>query len=108
MFWLCDFAGAPGADSTPFAAAAYNCPGDDDLEHVFGADQLVEEPDSTFRIVEDCLDRWTPESLVEELRRPEWEGEPASAGGGRRPHSAGSRRDGARCASVHPRAGTRG
>ena len=32
VFWLCDFAGAPGAATTPFTNAAYDCPGDDDLE----------------------------------------------------------------------------
>src|SRR4029453_3509958 len=36
VFWLCDFAGEPGADTTPFTNAGYDCPGDDDLEHVLG------------------------------------------------------------------------
>ena len=74
VFWLCDFAGVPDADTTPFTNAAYNCPGDDDLEHVLGADQLVAALDSTFRIVEGCLDRWTLDSLAEEIRHPEWDG----------------------------------
>ncbi len=73
VFWLCDFAGEPGADTTRFTNAAYNCPGDDDLEHVLGADQLVDALDSTFGIIEGCLDRWTPEMLEEELRRPAWD-----------------------------------
>jgi len=73
VFWLCDFAGEPGADTTPFTNAAYNCPGDDDLEQVLSADQLVEALDATFRIVESCLDRWTLDMLDEELRRPEWD-----------------------------------
>ena len=73
VFWLCDFAGERGADATPFTNAAYNCPGDDDLEHVLGADQLAAALDSTFRIVEDCLDGWTLDSLAEEIRRPEWD-----------------------------------
>jgi hypothetical protein len=34
----------------------------------------VEALDSTFRIVERCLDRWTLDMLDEEIRR-EWEGE---------------------------------
>ena len=38
VFWLCDFAGEPGAETTPFTNAGYNCPGDDDLEHVLGAE----------------------------------------------------------------------
>jgi uncharacterized damage-inducible protein DinB len=73
VFWLCDFAGAPGAESTPFTNAAYDCPGDDDLEHVLSAGALVEALDASFRIVEDCLDRWTLDMLDEVLRRPEWD-----------------------------------
>src|SRR3954468_10082594 len=73
VFWLCDFAGEPGAATTPFTNAAYNCPGDDDLEHVLGPDQLAAALDSTFAIVQACLDRWTIASLDEEIRRPEWD-----------------------------------
>ena len=72
VFWLCDFAGEPGAETTPFTNAAYDCPGDDDLEHVLSADQLVGTLDSSLRIVESCLDRWTVGMLDEELRR-EWD-----------------------------------
>jgi hypothetical protein len=74
VFWLCDFAGEAGADTTPFTNAIYNCPGDDDLEHVLGAKALVAGLDSTFPIVERCLDTWTLESLDEVLSRPEWDG----------------------------------
>jgi hypothetical protein len=74
VFWLCDFAGEPGAETTPFTNAAYDCPGDDDLEHVLSADALVQALDSTFRIVEGCLDRWTLDMLAEELNHPEWPG----------------------------------
>jgi hypothetical protein len=69
VFWLCDFAGAPGAETTRFTNAGYDCPGDDDLEHVLSADQLVEALDSTFHIVEECLDGWTAGSLAEVIRR---------------------------------------
>jgi uncharacterized damage-inducible protein DinB len=73
VFWLCDFAGEPGAEATPFTNAGYNCPGDDDLEHVLSAEALVAALTSTFRVVESCLDRWTLDMLDEELRRPEWD-----------------------------------
>jgi DinB superfamily len=73
VFWLCDFAGEPGADTTPFTNAAYDCPGDDDLEHVLGAGALVEALDTSFRIVERCLDGWSMGGLDEVLRRPEWD-----------------------------------
>jgi len=55
VFWLCDAAGEPGAGSTPFPNAAFDCPGDDDLDHVLDADALAEALDATFRIVEACL-----------------------------------------------------
>lgn len=74
VFWLCDFAGEPGADTTPFTNAVYNCPGDDDLEHVLTAEQLGAALDTTFRIVDRCLDRWTLESLDDVIRHPEWDG----------------------------------
>jgi len=73
VFWLCDFAGEPGAETTPFPNAGNNCPGDDDLETVFNGEQLASALDSTFHIVEQCLDRWTLDSLDELLRRPEWD-----------------------------------
>jgi uncharacterized damage-inducible protein DinB len=73
VFWLCDFAGEPGAETTRFTNAVYDCPGDDDLEHVLSAAELAEALDATFRIVERCLDRWTVDMLGEVLRRPEWD-----------------------------------
>jgi hypothetical protein len=72
VFWLCDFAGEPGAKTTRFTNAAFDCPGDDDLERVLSADQLVEALDSTFRIVESCLERWTLDMLNEEIRHEDW------------------------------------
>lgn len=67
--WLCDFAGEPGAKTTPFTDALHYCPGDEDLEHVLNAEALVAALDSTFRIVEDCLDRWTLDMLDDVIRR---------------------------------------
>jgi hypothetical protein len=72
VFWLCDIAREPGADTTRFTNAAFDCPGDDDLEHVLSAGDLVESIDATFRIVEGCLDRWTLDMLDEEISHPEW------------------------------------
>lgn len=73
VFWLCDFAGEPGAETTRFVNAAHDCPGDDDLEHVLDAPALSEGLTSTFAIVERCLDDWTLPMLAETLRRPEWD-----------------------------------
>ena len=73
VFWLCVFAGEPGVKTTPFPNSAFDCPGDDDLEHVWSADRLAGALDSTFRIVDRCLDTWTLEMLGEVIRRPEWD-----------------------------------
>jgi DinB superfamily len=70
VFWLCDFAGEPGAASSPFPNAGFDCPGDDDLEHVWSADALAAALDATFEIVEGCLDRWTLDMLDPEIRPP--------------------------------------
>lgn len=72
VFWLCDFAGEPGADSTPFTNAAWNCPGDDDLVNALDAPTLAAALTSTFAIVEKVLSRWTLSDLGEVLSRPEW------------------------------------
>lgn len=72
VFWLCDFAGEPGAEDTPFPNAAYDCPGDDDLVNVLSARQLAQALESTFGVVERCLDTWTVASLEETIRRPEF------------------------------------
>jgi uncharacterized damage-inducible protein DinB len=74
VFWLCDFAGEPGAETTSFTNAAYNCPGDDDLYHRLSAEALVAALDSSFRIVENCLDRWTLDMLDEVIHR-QWDTE---------------------------------
>lgn len=72
VFWLCDFAGEPGADTTRFTDAGHLCPGDDDLDTVLSAGELVDALDSTFRIVERCLDTWTLDMLAEVIRRPDY------------------------------------
>jgi hypothetical protein len=62
VFWLCDFAGEPGAETTPFTNAGSDCPGDDDLEHVLSPAALATALDSTFLA-----------SLDEVLRLLEWD-----------------------------------
>ena len=75
VFGLCDVAGAPGAAESPFPNAAWSCPGDDDLEHVWSAEQLVDALRRTFGIINRALDTWTLESLDEVIRHPEWGGD---------------------------------
>jgi uncharacterized damage-inducible protein DinB len=68
VYWLCDVVGEPGAETTPFKDAA-DTGWEDDLDHRRSADELVEALDSTWRIVEGCLDRWTPDMLADEIHR---------------------------------------
>ena len=68
VYWLCDIAGEPGADQTPFTDVANNG-WEDDLDHPRGPGELVEALDSTWRIVDACLDRWTLGMLDGEIRR---------------------------------------
>ena len=75
VFWLCDFAGEPGADTTPFTNAKWSCPGDEDLDNVLTADQLVDALDSTFAIVERVLDTWSYDSLAEVIDHTDWGGD---------------------------------
>jgi len=68
VYWLCEVVGEPGADATPFTDVANNG-WEDDLDHPRGADELVEALDSTFRVIEGCLDRWTPDRLADRIER---------------------------------------
>lgn len=73
VYWLCQMIGEPGLETTPFTDPADNG-WEDDLDHPRGADELVEALDSTWRLVERCLDRWTPDMLPDEFSR-EYSGE---------------------------------
>jgi len=68
VYWLCDIIGEAGAETTPFALGM-ETGWEDDLDHPRGAGELVEALDSTFRIVEGCLDRWTPDMLTDLVHR---------------------------------------
>jgi hypothetical protein len=76
VFWLCDFAGEPGAAESPFPNAGFDCPGDDDLDTVWSAAQLADALERTFAIVERALDTWAPESLEEVIDRSKDWGDP--------------------------------
>ena len=67
-YWLCGFAGEPGAEATPWPDSS----GDgweDHLDHPRTAAELVWALDSTWAVVDDCLDRWTPDLLDETVER---------------------------------------
>lgn len=68
VYWLCSVLGEPGADATPFDPRAEEG-WEDDLDHPRGAAELVLALDSTWAIIDRCLDQWTPALLDETVER---------------------------------------
>jgi len=68
VYWLCHVVGEPGAEQTPFADPS-GFGWEDDLDHPRDADELTGALDSSFRIIEGCLDRWTADQLAEPIKR---------------------------------------
>jgi uncharacterized damage-inducible protein DinB len=68
IYWLCEVLKEPGAETTPFRD-----PGgegwEDHLDVPRGARDLMLAVESSWRIVESCLARWTPEMLGEAFAR---------------------------------------
>src|SRR5918998_3228238 len=62
VYWLCGVVGEPGAETTPIPEAVSGDGWEDDESRPRSGDELVSALESTFRIVDSCLDRWTPES----------------------------------------------
>jgi uncharacterized damage-inducible protein DinB len=70
VYWLCSVLREPGAEETPFVEAMSNDNGwEDDLDHPRGAAELVTALDTTWAIIDRCLDRWTPAMLEETVER---------------------------------------
>ena len=67
-YWLCHICKEPGAERTPFDNFLDDG-WEDDLDHPRQAAELVSALQSTWTIVEDCLKRWTPETLQVSFRR---------------------------------------
>jgi uncharacterized damage-inducible protein DinB len=68
VYWLCTILGEPGAEATPFDPQADEG-WEDDLDHPRGAAELVVALDSTWAIIDRCLDLWTPAMLDETVER---------------------------------------
>lgn len=64
VYWLCDIFGEPGAENTPFGGTG-GLGWEDDLDHPRTATELVHALESTWNVIEACLQRWTPEVLFE-------------------------------------------
>ncbi|MGH2796551.1 MAG: DinB family protein [Thermoleophilaceae bacterium] len=69
VYWLCEIVGEPRAETTPFFTDGATLDWADDLDHPRTADELAEALDSTFGLIEGCLDRWTPEMLADPIER---------------------------------------
>ena len=68
VYWLCAVLGEPGADDTPFDPRSEEG-WEDDLDHPRGPHELVMALDTTWQIIDGCLDRWTPEMLDQIVER---------------------------------------
>lgn len=65
VYWFCEVFGEPGAEHTPFADMADGLGWEDDEDHPRTAAELVEALETTWRIIDGVLDRWTLEMLAE-------------------------------------------
>ena len=61
-YWLCTVCGERGLETTPFTNPAIEG-WEDALDVPRGGGELMEAIESTWRIVESCLERWTPRML---------------------------------------------
>ncbi|TAK01144.1 MAG: DinB family protein [Chloroflexota bacterium] len=68
IYWLCHVFGEPGAETTPFTDPS-GLGWEDELDVVRTADEVADAWESTWRVVQGCLDRWTPDSLGQVTRR---------------------------------------
>lgn len=67
VYWLCMQFKEPGIQTTPFRNPTDGW--EDHLDVPRSADELLFAIESSGRIVESCLERWTPESLDESITR---------------------------------------
>jgi uncharacterized damage-inducible protein DinB len=69
VYWLCGVLGEPGAETTPFADPLSGVGWEDDEDTPRGAQELVTALETTWQIIDRCLDRWTPTMLGETFIR---------------------------------------
>ncbi|MEA2550087.1 MAG: hypothetical protein QOE42_2685 [Chloroflexota bacterium] len=69
VYWLCSIVGEPGAETTPWGDLEHDLGWEDDLDHPRTAAELVGALDTTWAIIDGCLDRWTPELLEQNVER---------------------------------------
>lgn len=69
VYWLCVVCGEPGLDSTPVIDPATGEGWEDDPAHPRTGEELAWALDGSWRVIADCLARWTPEMLAEAIER---------------------------------------
>ncbi|MGH2555692.1 MAG: DinB family protein [Actinomycetota bacterium] len=69
VYWLCGVIGEPGAERTPFTEPLSGIGWEDDEDTPRGAQELVTALETTWRLIDRCLDRWTPTMLGETVTR---------------------------------------
>ena len=68
VYWLCGVLGEKGAENTPFPDASGEG-WEDHLDQPRRADELVAALESSWKIVQSCLTRWTPDMLAQSFIR---------------------------------------
>jgi uncharacterized damage-inducible protein DinB len=67
VYWLCTVLGEAGATGTPWPDGGDGW--EDDLDHPRSAAELVMALETTWAIVDHCLDHWVPAMLEEPVER---------------------------------------
>lgn len=68
VYWLCHILKEPGAETTPFTDPSGEG-WEDHLDEPRGAADLIHAVEVSWRVVESCLNRWTPAMLEEAFTR---------------------------------------
>jgi uncharacterized damage-inducible protein DinB len=69
VYWLCGVFKESGAETTPFTEPLSGVGWEDDESRPRGSGELVTALESSWKIVERCLERWTPAMLGDEFTR---------------------------------------
>jgi len=69
VYWLCGVFKESGAETTPFIDPLSGIGWEDDESRPRGSEELVGALESSWKIVERCLERWTPSMLGDEFTR---------------------------------------
>jgi uncharacterized damage-inducible protein DinB len=69
VYWLCGVFKEKGAETTPFIDPSSGFGWEDDEGTPRGSDEIVMALESSWKIIERTLERWTPSMLAEEFTR---------------------------------------